>query len=547
MYCVLLQDIVTVDQAVQVQCIQSQPSLASHHQSQSTTSHTDSQLSASSHHTDETYSPDTDTDYMDTTNTQPVEDICKYLVFESELVKLLRFCPNCGSCITDISKTISGSCLTVSYSCFAGHSDIWRSQPLIHHMPAGNLLLSAAILLSGATYSKTEQFSKILSMPILSRSEYFKIQKIYLIPVINDYWTMHQTAILSVLSSEPDLRVCGDARSDSPGYSAKYSSYTIMDMKTSLIIDQQLVSLADDSIQSSVAMETEALDRSLEFVISSGLKIQTMATDRHNGVQSFMKQKYPKIDHQFDVWHFSKNITKKLHKKALSKEANELMPWIRCISNHLFYCSQTCCGDPQLLKEKWMSCIHHVVNRHHFNGERMTQCEHGETDDDIDWMTPDSGAHKALKSVVLDQRLLKDIDKLTGFCHTGQLEVYHSMLLKYAPKREHFHYDCMQARLQLAALDHNHNVDRDIARDKDGKPILRQVFSKAGKDWIVRQIYDNKQYDFLDDLLRNIVSRRHDKTISLDDSTTTTIRRSIATSDRPDRDCALQQYHSRFH
>jgi len=37
-----------------------------------------------------------------------------------------------------------------------------------------------------------------------------------------------------------------------------------------------------------------------------------------------MKQKYPEIEHQFDVWHLSKNVTKKLHKEALSKEATGL-------------------------------------------------------------------------------------------------------------------------------------------------------------------------------------------------------------------------------
>jgi len=46
------------------------------------------------------------------------------------------------------------------------------------------------------------------------------------------------------------------------------------------------------------------------------------------------------------------------------------------------------------MKEKWISCIHHTVNQHNFNCERMTQCEHEEPDDKTDWMTIDSGAHK---------------------------------------------------------------------------------------------------------------------------------------------------------
>ena len=290
---------------------------------QGTSQFTSSQLTASSQHTDLTYSPDSDMDSdMDSTGTQSVEDICKYLVFETELDKLLKHCPDCGSVNTSTSKTVTGSCLSISYTCLSGHSGTWQSQPLIRRMPAGNLLLSASILLCGSTFAKTKQLADILRMPILSESEFYRIQNTYLFPVINDCWTMHQTALLSVLSSEPALRVCGDARSDSPGYSAKYSSYTIMDMKTGLIVDQQLVSLADEAIESSVAMETEALERSLDFIILSGLKIETLATDRHTGVQSLMKQKYTEIDHQFDVWHLAKNIGEKTPSESPFKRSS---------------------------------------------------------------------------------------------------------------------------------------------------------------------------------------------------------------------------------
>jgi hypothetical protein len=320
--------------------------------------HTNSQLTADSQTSDRTYNPDNDKD-MDTdcdnmteqTDNQPVEAMAKYLVFEEQLDRLFKFCPDCQSCITSTEKRITGTALTVSYTCHLGHNNIWHSQPYIRLMPVGNLLLSAAILLSGSTYAKTIQMANMLHMPILSKSEFYRIQNTYLIPTINDYWLMHQTAIMSILSSE-NLRLCGDARSDSPGFCSKYSSYSIMDMETSLIIDQQLISIADDKVDSSVAMEKEALERSLDFIISSGLKIHTLATDRHTGVQSLMKQNYPEINHQFDVWHFAKNITKKLRRKSQKKEATELIPWIRCINNHLYYSSQTCCGDPQLLKEK---------------------------------------------------------------------------------------------------------------------------------------------------------------------------------------------------
>jgi len=61
-------------------------------QSQTTasTSQQDSQFTASSRHTDTNYSPDSDTGVdMDSTTNSSVEDIMKYLIFESELNTLM--------------------------------------------------------------------------------------------------------------------------------------------------------------------------------------------------------------------------------------------------------------------------------------------------------------------------------------------------------------------------------------------------------------------------------------------------------------------------
>src|SRR5664279_589598 len=125
------------------------------------------------------------------------------------------------------------------------------------------------------------------------------------------------------------------------------------------------------------------------------------------------------------------------------------------------------------------------------------------------------------------------------------------MLLKYAPKRQHFHYGGMLARLQLAALDHNNNVDRDLTKDSTGQTLVRQVFSKPRKDWILRQVYDKKQYSYLDEILTKIVQRRLDKAISMDDTashlTATQLKRNIATTDKPDLQHAKHHKYSRIH
>ena len=51
---------------------------------------------------------------------------------------------------------------------------------------------------------------------------------------------------------------------------------------------------------------------------------------------------------------------------------------------------------------------------------------------------------------------------------TGSLEVFHSVMLKYAEKRLHFNYDSMRARTQLAVIDHNSNLGRPLATTQQG-------------------------------------------------------------------------------
>lgn len=47
--------------------------------------------------------------------------------------------------------------------------------------------------------------------------------------------------MLQQLSQQQNIVLGGDMTADSPGHSAKFGSYTVMDLRTSTIIDLQLV------------------------------------------------------------------------------------------------------------------------------------------------------------------------------------------------------------------------------------------------------------------------------------------------------------------
>ena len=96
---------------------------------------------------DESWSEDSNSS-NETDEAKEVVQGKKYLVFESELYKLFTKYPKCYSPTIHIKKHMLGSMFSISYSFLNGHNSKCNSQPLINAMPAGNLLVPAAILFS---------------------------------------------------------------------------------------------------------------------------------------------------------------------------------------------------------------------------------------------------------------------------------------------------------------------------------------------------------------------------------------------------------------
>ncbi|CAN7949493.1 unnamed protein product, partial [Ixodes hexagonus] len=91
---------------------------------------------------------------------------------------------------------------------------------------------------------------------------------------------------------------------DSPGYSAKYGTYTLLDTRINKIMHFEIVQSTE--VKSSNHVEMEGLKRSLDFLLSRGLSVYVLVTDRHFGVNALMKDRYPDTKHRFDAWHVAK-------------------------------------------------------------------------------------------------------------------------------------------------------------------------------------------------------------------------------------------------
>ena len=177
---------------------------------------------------------------------------------------------------------------------------------MIKGMAAGNLLLSSSILLSGSTYTKMASLAQLLKLSIFSEKTIYNIQDKYLLPVIKEVWEGEQNAVFDDLKNK-ELWLSGDGRCDSPGHSAKYGTYTMIDQNSNKIVDFKIVQVTE--VTSSNDMEREGFKRCMDSIQGKGAHVKVVATDRHVSIKSDMKKKYPDVNHQFDVWHLAKSIT----------------------------------------------------------------------------------------------------------------------------------------------------------------------------------------------------------------------------------------------
>jgi hypothetical protein len=173
----------------------------------------------------------------------PAPKQTKFLVFEQCLFQLLKQCVSCGQDSCTPYYTLKGSMAIFRIQCGNSgcrHMRKWYTQPQHNQLPLGNLFMSASILFSGSSPAKVLTFLQHLNVPAVSVSSYFSHQRIYLIPVVLQAWEKQQEQLLQTLKDHK-LVLGGDARCDSPGHSAKYGSYTLMDLDTNRILDFQLV------------------------------------------------------------------------------------------------------------------------------------------------------------------------------------------------------------------------------------------------------------------------------------------------------------------
>ena len=168
----------------------------------------------------------------------------KCILFYLCLHFLLAICIICQSSCEVVKKCCIGTQVSFKSTCVNGHVRLWNSQPLSGNMPWGNLICASGILFSGCNPYKIFNYFKNINVQFIAPRTYHLLQKHYITPSIFELWERHQSDILQSLLNKK-LVLGGDGRCDSPGHSAKYGSYSFIDLNSNKVLDVQLVQVSN--------------------------------------------------------------------------------------------------------------------------------------------------------------------------------------------------------------------------------------------------------------------------------------------------------------
>jgi solute carrier family 8 (sodium/calcium exchanger) len=165
------------------------------------------------------------------------------------------------------------------------------------------------------------KFFDVLGCSMIGPTTYFYYQKKLLFPAVYDIWKEKQSNMFSLLEAynEP-LSIGGDARCDSPGFSARfiyrnrftaqcsYGCSISSGMCVHVYYTISLKIIQSNEVRGSSKMELEGFIRAMRVLEENNLEVGLLVTDRHLQVQKWVREEMPYVVHKFDMWRVAKCI-----------------------------------------------------------------------------------------------------------------------------------------------------------------------------------------------------------------------------------------------
>lgn len=111
--------------------------------------------------------------------------------------------------------------------------------------PEGNILLSFAILMAGASVNKTLLIFCHMGLCAYAVCTCFRHQRSFIFPIVLHYWQTYPNDLFKKLKGMEEIEWSGDGCFDSMGHSAKYGVYTMFSTTIMKIVHFELVQVSE--------------------------------------------------------------------------------------------------------------------------------------------------------------------------------------------------------------------------------------------------------------------------------------------------------------
>ncbi|XP_078311905.1 uncharacterized protein LOC111114234 [Crassostrea virginica] len=443
----------------------------------------------------------------------------RFMVGERELLQLLRrsTCQQCEGKI-DPSTIHEGEYIAAGikykFKCSNGHPGKWISTPFYGGRSFVHMVMQLMVILSGGSWERFSLGARFMNLAVGSATNFYKMQLQYRV-AIEKFFLSHIQSIHKKLGGIP-LSVAVDVRYDTPGFSANRSTAVFMDTSTQFIVHME-VGDSREVERHSPRMEKLLVERGLSFLVNgSPLVVWEVVSDASRTIISIMKtDPYKHLQHSLDVWHKSKKLASTLADLAKRSPFKELLPWIRSIVNHFWWCCSTCHGRVDKLLHRWSGILSHINNKHVWPGGRCRHPEGCEHPEGGSWLQRDSKAFKELRKIVTNREWLGTMKYYTNCRQTWAVENFFShTLLHYCPKQNSYSYDAYNIRNMLAVIDHNHHKEREVAVGQDGAPYSQAQVSRRTKQWVAYERKRPKDFSYIPELMSACMQETYGRPLS---------------------------------
>ncbi|CAO4360203.1 unnamed protein product [Caenorhabditis nigoni] len=391
---------------------------------------------------------------------------------KEKLVKLLQKCWKCETRKTEMDIVYHGLNMNISVVCVSCQRRwYWSNTQKCEREQSGSnsklsrihILLTSAIISTGNGFQNVKQLFDVLKSPFFSARTFNRLKEKYVYEAVDIQYKKQANVVKELLCETTDnngtLNVMGDGSFDTPGHSALYCRYVIMEAVTKLVVEFEI--LRHKSGEKKVNMETEACEKAFEnLMVTYDSAIESFTTDRSISVASMMAHNFPDVTHYFDSWHYIRSL------------ALEIM------KNYGWY-----------------------------DFKIVTSCEHKESDD-VNRKIPDFldtknplhvKALNALLAVIEKGDRCDAIGKVSPYFATSAVESFNARAGFYASKKRFYSQKGFNSRTQLAVLDWNSKQINEL----NGKRVViaeKKFFNKTTKQWSVRKQKTEADYAFRNEI-----------------------------------------------